>query len=414
MIRQFDIALVGGGVSGLASALAIAAEFDRVKQRPPSMVLIDAAESPLATEPMPADAISVDSFDPRVVALTETNCAILAEWGVWSEIAASGAGDYRRMFVWDGEGTASIDFDCTEVGLERLGAVVENRVLVSALFNRLQDLGVCHCRYGMSVTGIEQDAEGGATIQFDDGSTLQASLLVGADGARSVVKSLCGFESREWDYGQDAIVCTVETELSHQHTAWQCFTRHGPLAFLPVSRSEEPGEHYCSIVWSLERERATELMGLEAADFASAMQESFESRLGELKAVSQRFSFPLWQRHSKQYVRGSAVLVGDAAHTLHPLAGQGINIGLKDARSLAAALAKSAVKGRALSNLPMLRRFERERLTENLAMMAAVEFFKRLYSPGSSVLQLLRNRGMAVVDAQAALKRQIIKLAVGQ
>ena len=398
------------------------------------MVLVDAGESPVSLESLClSDKISVDGFDPRVVALTESSCRILDKWGLWCSIESIGVADYSRMFVWDGEGTASIGFEAGDLGLDRLGVVVENSVLRSALYQRLQQLAVCHCLYGVGVEALEQAAADRVSVRLNDDSSLDAGLVIGADGANSVVKSLAGFESREWDYAQDAIVCTVKTRSSHESAAWQCFTRHGPLAFLPVSRVEsgEKGgtsdqlkdqqdpstqqskDSYCSIVWSVDRVEAARLMGLSSPAFAQAMQSAFESRLGSIEAVSKRYSFPLWQRHTTQYVRGAVVLVGDAAHTIHPLAGQGINLGLTDAASLASALVKSAGKNKPLCNLPSLRRYERERLSENLIMMATVEFFKRLYSPGSSVLQLLRNRGMAAVDSTVVLKKQIIKAAVG-
>lgn len=413
MNRQFDIAIVGGGVSGLSTALAITSAFAEANLQLPAMVLIDAGDLPSTTVAQAQDDVSVDSFDPRVVALTEVNCQALEQWGVWPAIASVGAGDYQRMTVWDGEGTASINFAAADVGVEKLGAVVENSVLLAALYQQLQNLAVCHCRYGVGVESIERLPSQGVSLQLEDGSTIQTGLVVGADGAKSVVKSLAGYASREWDYQQDAIVCTVKTARSHEQTAWQCFTRHGPLAFLPVARMSSNDDHYCSIVWSLAREEAQKLMACSSRDFMAKMQLAFESRLGNIEEISKRYSFQLWQRHTTQYVKESTVLVGDAAHTLHPLAGQGINMGLKDARSLAAALVKSTIKRKPITNLPMLRRYERERLSENLAMMATVECFKRLYSPGSSSLQLLRNRGMAAVNTRPTFKKQIIKAAVG-
>ena len=425
---NYDLVIVGGGIAGLSMACALVHEFKSNQQTLPRFALLDAGSLAPQTPSMEKD---LDQFDPRVSALTQYSCEFLRDLRVWENLQAFRFADFDSMTVWDGEGTAKIDFDSDPFEMRvspmpvRLGSVVENRLLVYALVQYLLKSKSVDLIDGVKVekfiTGDSQSSashligKNGAELILDNGDLLRAGLVIAADGARSTVREAAGFETREWDYGHDAIVCTVETEKPHQNTAWQCFTKHGPLAFLPlaVSGEHKVSSHVSSIVWSQTRNISKDLMSLDLEYFVAHLEREFEHRLGSIKACSQRFSFPLYQRHAIDYVSNSVVLLGDAAHSIHPLAGQGINLGIKDAECLAKLLAKDASRNKPLGTMRSLGRYSRERKTDNLAMMALMEGFKRLFSPLPPPVVAIRNQGMALTDKQRWLKRRIIRYAMG-
>jgi len=235
--------------------------------------------------------------------------------------------------------------------------------------------------------------------------------LVAADGAMSRIRTLLGFETREWDYGHSAIVATVELERGHQNTAWQRFLPTGPLAFLPLPG--EGGRHYCSIVWSVSEHLLDGLLALEAQDFCAELERAFERRLGKVLACSDRFGFPLRQRHALDYVQAGVALVADAAHTIHPLAGQGINLGLADVAVLAQEILSGHERGASPGQLQLLKRYQRKRKSENLTMMAAMDGFKVLFEQPALPIRLLRNAGMRTVSQLGPLKAQLMHRAMG-
>lgn len=433
MQREFDIVIVGGGIVGLVAAVALCDEFRQRSLRLPSIALIDAAEPPTSVEnsragarigkDAPAASLSVADYDPRVYAITQQNCQRFEAWSFWADIAKHGTGDFTAMSVWDGEGTASIDFGSPGQASDKLGAVLERRVLLSALYKQLNSLAAVDLHYGVKLQNLSlrpvDDVTGRrllpkAQLELDNGSSISTDLIIGADGANSRVRDAASFKLRQWDYQQDAIVCTVQTERHHKHTAWQCFTRFGPLALLPLGEpSESASGRFCSVVWSQQRDVSEAMMQLSDNEFIRGMEQAFEFKLGTIESVSQRYSFALRQQHATRYIDRNAILIGDAAHSLHPLAGQGINLGINDAVRLAAAIADSFANRQSVYHAASLRRFERERMTENLAMMSAVEGFKRMFLPGPSTIQLLRNKGMAAVDKQRWLKQWIARYAMG-
>jgi 2-octaprenylphenol hydroxylase len=262
------------------------------------------------------------------------------------------------------------------------------------------------------VTNNAAKGEAAYSLALEDGSTMQASLLVAADGALSIIRTLAGFETREWDYNHKAIVATVECEQPHQQTAWQRFLPQGPLALLPLA-DVNGGKQYCSIVWSAEPDYADELLALDDAGFRAALGQAFEHRLGGINAVSKRFSFPLRQRHAKQYFKAGLVLVGDAAHSIHPLAGQGINLGLQDVQVLAEEIKRGVKRGLLLSDEAILQRYQRRRMADNLTMMAAMDGFKRLFEREELPVRWLRNEGMRLLAKIPGVKNTIIRQAMG-
>lgn len=397
--RTFDVLVAGGGMIGSAVALGLSRQGWRV-----GLVESASAES-LRTEPAPA--IDVEGFEPRVSALSRASEKLLAELGVWQKVAQLRHCRYREMTVWDGDGTAGIHFDASELHARDLGTIVENRHIVHGLFDALAKSDVTVFD-GQQVAGWRR----GEGLTLEDGRNLNADLVVAADGGWSRLRGWAGLPTREWDYNQQAIVCTVRTEQPHAFTAWQRFSPTGPLAFLPLL-NEQGDDHFCSIVWSQDTVEARRLMALDDADFLRELNEAIEFRLGEVQAVSRRYAFPLRQRHAKDYVADGLVLVGDAAHTIHPLAGQGANLGYGDVRVLLEELERARNLGQSPGDSLVLGRFQRRRKGENLTMMAAMESFKQLFGRDELPIRWLRNTGMRWFDQLPPVKNRIAAAAMG-
>jgi 2-octaprenylphenol hydroxylase len=407
-----DLLIVGAGLVGATLACYLC------QQQPDLRVtLLDASSEP--------EAYSGDDFDPRVVALSPGSQRLLDQLGVWSKILAARACPYREMQVWDAEGTASINFTSEQLHLPALGHIVENSVAVRALHQRLREQeasGKLRCLLDKRLTQLHvPQADGLVQVELESGERLNARLLIAADGATSAIRDMAGFETREWDYGQAAIVTTVRTAESHEFTAWQRFQTSGPLAFLPL-QANVPGAAgaeektndscYSSIVWSIIAERAETLMQLDDAAFCDELGKAFEHRLGSVVHTGKRHCLPLQQRHAVRYWQPGIALVGDAAHSLHPLAGQGVNLGLRDAQVLGEEIMRACRRKIPLNDTSVLRRYERRRQGHNLAAMATMEMFKRLFAAETPALRWLRNAGMSFVDRQAWLKKRLAALAI--
>ncbi len=400
-ILDIDLVIVGGGIAG--SALACALDGSGLK-----VLLLEAGC--LQAEPLVNR--SVKDFDPRVSALTHGSQAFFEKLGVWSNIVGKRVSPYTSMHVFDGEGRGEITFQSEEVGAECLGHIVENRVIIHALQQRLSFSSNVRLLENVSIEAIA-NSERGYRLTGNDSIVIDTKLLVGADGANSFVRRSLDFKTHEWDYDHHAIVCTVATTQSHKRRAWQSFTEHGPLAFLPLNHEPEESVYYSSIVWSVDPDEASRLLGLDDDDFKSDLSFGIEHLLGDVVEVSQRFSFPLRQRHAVNYTKKSVALVGDAAHTIHPLAGQGINLGLKDVMALAEEILSAEKSNRAIDDKAVLKRFERRRKGDNLSMMAVMEGFKRLYGQQDLLTRFVRNHGMRTIDAIGPVKNQIVKQAMG-
>ena len=246
---------------------------------------------------------------------------------------------------------------------------------------------------------------------MDDGRYLQAKLLIAADGANSSIRQYFNFSTKEWDYGHKAIVSTIQTECPNQQTAWQRFMPTGPLAFLPLNNNGDL--HQCSIVWSQETEVADSLLSLDDQQFCDQLSAASEHCLGKVLAVETRFAIPLRQRHAANYVAHRVALLGDAAHTIHPLAGQGANLGFADVTALVDEIERAVARGNDIGELSTLTRYQRRRKPDNLTTMAAMEGFKRLFGADNLGLRLLRNMGMSKLNGIRPLKNTIIKKAMG-
>lgn len=351
------------------------------------------------------------AFEPRVSALSEASRRILDHLGAWDGITQRRATPYHAMHVWDASGTGHIHFDAASVHAPVLGHIVENRVVQDALLEQLHQRGV-RLLENASVEYLRrsQDA-GGWQLTLADGRTLSTPLVIAADGARSRIRQLAGCATREWDYFHHAIVTSVRCEKPHQATAWQRFTDDGPLAFLPLARGD--GENWCSIVWSCTPAEATRLMALDDNAFPQALERAFESRLGRILHSDARHCIPLRQRHAKRYVEPGLALIGDAAHVIHPLAGQGVNLGFLDAATLADVLLHAHARGEDLSSLRTLGRYERRRMPHNLSMMAAMESFERLFQADDVCVRWLRNTGLRFMNTHWLAKGVFVRQALG-
>lgn len=396
MDMRADLLIVGAGMVG--SALALALQHSGLE-----ILLLDG--SPLTVQRFDAEA----PFEPRVSALSAASQRILERLGAWDGISARRASPYSDMHVWDGSGTGQIHFSAASVHAEVLGHIVENRVVQDGLLERLHDSEI-----GLLANArLERMRRSGDEwlLTLADGRNLRAPLVIAADGANSAVRRLTGCETREWDYLHHAIVTSVRCARPHQATAWQRFTDEGPLAFLPLSRDGR--QDWCSIVWSTTPEQAERLMALPDDAFCAELERAFEGRLGEVLGADPRLCVPLRQRHAKRYVAEGLALIGDAAHTIHPLAGQGVNLGFLDAAVLAEVLLAAYERGERLADVRVLSRFERRRMPHNLALMAAMEGFERLFQADPLPLRWLRNSGLKWVEQMPEAKALFVRQALG-
>jgi 2-octaprenylphenol hydroxylase len=386
-----DVAIVGGGVVGAALACALANAGQ-------SVALID-AQTPAPYDPKA-------EVDLRVFALSMASRHILGALQVWDSVAAARLSPYREMQVWDAGGKGSIHFDSADLGQAELGYIAENSLLQHVLWARLKGNPQVRMIHPAKVTALSLEDEA-ATLTLDDGQRLKVRLAVAADGAGSATRGLAGIEVDNVLYDQRAVVAHVRTEQPHRETAWQRFLPTGPVALLPLADGR------VSVVWSAQESEASRILALDDAGFCAALTAASESRLGAVQSTTRRLSFPLQRLHAREYVRPRFALAGDAAHALHPLAGQGVNLGLLDAAALAQVIGDAARKGRDIGDLGVLRRYERWRKGDNLAMIFALDAFKRLFSNENAGISMLRNAGMSAVDRFTPLKHAFVRRAMG-
>ncbi len=402
---QYDLVVVGAGMVGLALALGVARSGLHVallEQRPGDpadwvRAVIDRAD---------------DDYENRVSALNLASVQLLTNLGAWETLAESGrACSYTDMRVWDGEGSGAIHFSADALHEDCLGYIVENTVIQAGLLQALRQHDNLELLTGTRVRALSApSAEGLRELVLEDGRAVRASVVVAADGALSQIRRLAGIPATEWDYGHHALVTTVWTEQNHDHCCWQRFTEDGPLAFLPLSGE---GANVSSIVWSTSPAHGRELMALSEDAFNTALARAFESRLGEVLTSTERQLIPLRQRHAHRYVEPGLALIGDAAHTIHPLAGQGVNLGFMDAAALSDVLCLAKARGESLADLKVLRRYQRQRRSANLGMAATMEGFRRLFAPQPAPIKLLRSCGMNLMDRLEPVKQHLVLQAMG-
>lgn len=444
-----DVLIVGAGMAGLTLACALAQSGRQESGgRKSSEAVSDLPEAGLAATDTQASRLKIvvidpqipaspsqwpASFDPRVSALTHASANILRALGVWDAMAQHRVAAFNHMDVWDGDGTGNIQFHADQAGVEQLGYLVENRVTTHGLFEKMRSLpNVEFIQTGLariveandsgdagglaprSRTQSDASANGGWRVTLSDGTQLQPRLLIGADGASSRVRDQLGFRCRTWAYGQSAIVTTVTHEKPHGDTARQVFLESGPLAFLPLRQTTHTkNSNVSSIVWSLASEQAKKIMALDDTTFMQQLTRAFEGRLGNIIATDKRYCFPLTQNHAVDYVLPGVALIGDAAHTIHPLAGQGINLGFLDAAVLAEEILHAHDSGLPIDDFSVLRKYQRRRKPHNLLMMSAMEGFKRLFGMDVPPLRVARNLGMAFFNRHTLIKHEIMQRAMG-
>jgi len=387
-----DVAIVGAGMVGAALALDLAkAGFD--------VALIEARA--------PAPWRLQDEIDLRVVALAPSSVDFLGRIGVWTSIAAARACGFGHMRVWDALAPGELHFDAADAGGATLGHIVENRLIQHVLWQSINAESRIALRCPAQVQSLTLD-EDCRNLLFDDGSRLAARLVVAADGGDSALRAMAGIGTRDRDYAQRAIVAHVATQHAHEGTAWQRFLPDATLAFLPL------GDGRSSIVWSVAEAQATRLLALDDAAFCNELGAAFDYRLGTIGSTSARAAFPLRLKLAERLLAPRFALIGDAAHVVHPLAGQGVNLGLRDAAELAGALIDAQRIGRDFATHAVLRRFERRRRSDNVLSAHGFDAIQRVFASEFVPLAGLRGAGLALVDRIGPLKHLFAAHAAGR
>lgn len=384
----YDITVIGGGIVGatLASALS-QADFKvaLVEARRPQTVAAD------------------DDFALRQSAVTPGPRRLLESAGIWQRIPGKRICSFTGMKVWEDDPENMLFLEHTELGLPELGHIVENAIIVDAAWQRLEQVDI-FCPAKLAELRVEEQA---AYLELDDGRELTTRLVVGAEGAGSPTRQAVGITTAGWDYGQRCTVGTVTPESHHRHIAWQRFLPSGPVAFLPLSDGR------CSLAWHADAQVAGELAELDDKAFCQRLTEATEGVLGRIEHMGQRASFPLRLMHAQEYVRPRVALVGDAAHVVHPMVGQGINLGLMDASSLVEILIMARDRQVDPGNLTYLKRYQRSRMADNMLMLGAADLCKRAYGSQNPLLNGLRRLALPSASRLTAVRRLMIRQASG-
>lgn len=385
-MEQCDIAIVGAGMVGAATACLLAAEGLSVR------VIETRLPEPYAPE---------QPLDLRVSAISQASVALLTRAGAWQYLQQMRLCPYRRLETWELDGFAT-RFDAVDLGLPQLGYIIENRLIQLALLKRMEDFPTIHTHTPAAVTSLRQSADD-AVLTLDDGTELRARWVLACDGAESHTRRLAGIGVSRFEYRQHCMLINIDTDFAQEDITWQQFTPSGPRAFLPL-----PGRHG-SLVWydSPARIRALAAMSNEA--LAVEVRRHFPSRLGGF-TVTDKGSFPLVRRHANDYHAGRVVLLGDAAHTINPLAGQGVNLGFKDVACWAGLLGKA---GAQWHELALAGRYEGRRRPDNLLMQSGMDLFYGVFSNEIGPLRLARNLALNLADKAGPLKEMALRYALG-
>ena len=389
---DLDAVVVGGGAIGTALALALARdgfETALVESRPPKPWRVE------------------DDLDLRVVALAFDARELLDDLGVWAAIAAARIAPYRRMRVWDASAPGELTFDAAERGEAALGWIIENRLIQHALWQAAKEERGLRMLSPAEVAAVENDADA-AKVSLADGTRLRARVVIAADGAESPVRGMLGIDATGRDYAQRAVVAHVATAREHDGTAWQRFNPGGPLALLPLADGRS------SVVWSLPEAQAARVLALDDTAFRSELGCAFDFRLGEIASTTPRAAFPLRLRLAERYVAGRCALAGDAAHVVHPLAGQGMNLGFRDVACLRRVLRDARERGSDIGAMHVLRRYERERRSENALAARGLDTIERVFNVDNSLAAAVRGFALAGVDRTQLAKQFFMSAAAGR
>ncbi len=389
MKELYDVIIIGGGMVGAAVACALGDSDLKI-------ALIEQA--------MPEEFSPEQAHDLRVSALSIASQKILQTVGAWDAVLAMRVCPFKRMRVWETAGDT--EFNSDAIAYDALGYIVENRVTQLALLHRAQQFSnidfLCPSR-------IKQLAyeKGSVTITLEEGRMLSAKVTVGADGGQSRLRQTVGLGVTSWDYQQHAMVIYVATDYGQQDITWQRFVPTGPQAFLPLTG------HYGSIVWYNTPDEVRRLKALPDEQLLTELSATFPDCLGKINKIMGVASFPLKRQHAQEYVKQGVALVGDAAHMINPLAGQGVNIGLLDAAMLAEVLIDASNKGKNIADIAVLKRYERLRRNENLKMMTVMDLFYRIFSNQIMPVKFLRNLGLGLAERITPLKNKVMRGAMG-
>jgi 2-octaprenylphenol hydroxylase len=387
-----EVVIIGAGAVGLSLAIALG-------QAGFNVAIVSA-------QPMSCQFSEQQAYDLRVVALNWASQTLLQQLQIWPQIQRLAS--YTKMQVWDSEGEGAITFDSVHLPQQQLGHIVEQSVLLSSLTTQLLSLPNVSFYENTTAQDITQCPEH-ITVRCTNGHCIQAKLLVGADGKNSWVRQQQGIKVTGWDYQQQALIATIKTSKPHQGTAFQRFAADGALALLPLA---DP--YFCSIVWSTSPSHAQRLQQLPMVAFEQQLALATEHVLGTLQLKSKRVGFPLALQNAQHYCQARCVLVGDAAHTIHPLAGLGMNLGLLDMATLSELLIGAKQAGRDIGQLRLLRKYARARSAHLWSVAAAMEGFKQGFGSSWLSIKWLRNQGLNWVNRNAGLKLLCIDAAMGK
>ncbi len=389
-MQNHDVIIVGAGVAGLVLA-------------------VDLLRAGLDVAIIESQEIRAPEKDRhvRVSAINLASERILTHLGVWENISPDALSPFREISVWDALGATAVDFSYRDVGCSHLGHIVANHALIAALLTVAKSFArfTWICPATLSTFEVQDTT---VITKMVDGKTHQARLLIAADGANSWVRNCLKIPMTSMTYEQSAVVATVQTEIPHGYVARQRFLSSGPLALLPLA---DP--HSCSIVWSTTPEHAAELLSADATTFGQALTDAMLSRLGNITVAETPQAFPLQMQHVNYYVHPRVALIGDAAHTLHPLAGQGMNLGILDAACLGEVIVNTKNAGRDIGRVENLRRYERWRRGDNQMMIDAMAFFKQGFTTESSLLKQLRTLSLKITRNSQWLRKVFMHHAMG-
>ncbi|MCP5988409.1 3-demethoxyubiquinol 3-hydroxylase [Klebsiella pneumoniae] len=388
-IHVTDVAIVGGGMVGGALALGLA-------QQGFTVTVLEKAAPP-AFDPASAP-------DVRISAISAASVGLLKSLGVWDAIRTMRVHAYRRLETWEWQ-SAHVAFDAAELKLPELGYMVENKVLQWGLWQALAAHEAVTLRVGSELKTMQR-GETQTALHLREGETIHARLVIGADGANSQVREMAGIGVHAWQYQQSCMLISVECADDPGDSTWQQFTPSGPRAFLPLF------DHWASLVWYDAPARIRQLQSMTMAQLQQEIASHFPARLGQVTPQAAG-AFPLTRRHALQYVQPGLALVGDAAHTIHPLAGQGVNLGYRDVDALLEILAEARGRGEDWASLPVLKRYQARRRADNFIMQSGMDLFYAGFSNDLAPVRMLRNIGLMAAERAGMLKRQALKYALG-